>query len=69
MTATAGEKFVEAVEAHIAYADEALLTMVDHDLAWMPTLFCPVCESVVDHTGCDCGEFLPTYDPDRDEEE
>lgn len=24
--------------------------------------FCHVCEAVVDHDGCDCGEYLPTYD-------
>ena len=29
----------------------------------MPRIVCPYCEAEVDHTGCDCGEYLPTYDP------
>lgn len=31
----------------------------------MTPTHCPFCDTVVDHTGCDCGHYLPTYDPEE----
>lgn len=62
MIATSSELFLKEIE-DTRYIEYTLSPEVG-----FPVIFCPVCEAVVDHSGCDCGEFLPTAEeiPEED---
>lgn len=62
MTMTASESFLKEIE-DTRYIEHTLSPEVG-----FPVIFCPFCEAVVDHSGCDCGQYLPTYDRTPEEE-